>query len=387
MKAVILAAGEGTRLEPLTAARPKPMLPVANKPLLEHVLEAAIAAGFDDFVLVVGYNRERIQNHFGNGDDWEVDIEYVVQEKQLGTGHAVLQAEETVDEEFLVLNGDLIMDRASIERLVERRRESGETVMGVTKSSDPSAYGVVEVNGKTVTDVVEKPPQYTQPSKHVNAGAYAFDRTIFDAIRATESAGEMAITDTLGRIADGDGVAAVRFRDWWLDVSHLWDLLAVNAQLLDRSGRTDEQSASVHETAVVAGNAVVGTDTTIRSNTSVLPGVSLGANVEVGANAVVANAVVFPDATIEPGAVVKDCIVGENATVGANSTVAGGDADIVVNDEYFAGVRLGGVVGDNTELGGGVTVDPGTVVGNDVRVTSGASLSGRIASNAVVHRG
>ena len=106
MKAVILAAGEGRRLDPLTNRRPKPMVPVRNQPLLEYVIEAVSAAGIDEIVLVVGYKRDRIQQHFGDGDDWGVTIEYVVQEKQLGTGHAVLQAEAVIDGDFLVLNGD-----------------------------------------------------------------------------------------------------------------------------------------------------------------------------------------------------------------------------------------------------------------------------------------
>jgi Nucleoside-diphosphate-sugar pyrophosphorylase involved in lipopolysaccharide biosynthesis/translation initiation factor 2B, gamma/epsilon subunits (eIF-2Bgamma/eIF-2Bepsilon) len=95
--AVILAAGEGRRLEPLTNRRPKPMVPVANRPLLEHVVEAVAAAGIDRIALVVGYRQERIRNHFGDGDDWGVTIEYVEQSTQLGTGHAVLQAESVVD--------------------------------------------------------------------------------------------------------------------------------------------------------------------------------------------------------------------------------------------------------------------------------------------------
>ncbi|WP_232702150.1 bifunctional sugar-1-phosphate nucleotidylyltransferase/acetyltransferase [Halobacterium wangiae] len=387
MKAVVLAAGEGTRLEPLTAVRPKPMLPVANKPLLEHVVEAAADAGIDEVVLVVGYKRERIQNYFGDGDDWDVDIEYVVQEKQLGTGHAVLQAEDAVGDEFVVLNGDLIMDGESISRLVERYEATGETVMSVIRSDQPSAYGVVQLDGNTVTNVVEKPPQYTDPSNLVNAGAYAFDRSIFDVIRRTDSDGERAITDTLAELAEEERVLAVRFQGRWLDVSHLWDLLSVNARVLDRVGKVVTESTSIHETALVAGNTVVDQDTYVRPNASVLPGVAIGPNVEVGANAVLSNAVVLADATIEAGAVVTDCIVSENATIGANTTIAGGDADVVVNGEYYEDVRLGGVVGDNASLGGGANLAPGTVVGNGADVKTGASVSGRIDPGAVVRRG
>jgi len=133
MKAVILAAGEGTRLRPLTKTRPKPMLPVGSKPLLEHVLKAAHGAGIEEFVFVVGYKRERIQSYFGDGDHWGVDIEYVVQETQLGTGHALLQAEHAVDDAFLVLNGDRMVTTDAISMVYEERRGTDNPVLAVAR--------------------------------------------------------------------------------------------------------------------------------------------------------------------------------------------------------------------------------------------------------------
>ncbi|MFQ3295471.1 MAG: NDP-sugar pyrophosphorylase family protein, partial [Natrialbaceae archaeon] len=136
MKAVILAAGEGNRLEPLTANRPKPMIPVANKPVLEYVVEAVADAGIQEIVLVVGYERSRIQSHFGDGDDWDVAIEYAVQEKQLGTGHAALQARPHVDEPFLVLNGDRIIDPTAIERVTTACEGSDVEAIATVTSVD-----------------------------------------------------------------------------------------------------------------------------------------------------------------------------------------------------------------------------------------------------------
>ncbi|MFC6988742.1 sugar phosphate nucleotidyltransferase [Haloplanus sp. GCM10025708] len=119
MKAIIMAAGEGRRLEPLTNRRPKPMIPVGNQPVLEYVVEAVADAGIDDIVLVVGYKRDRIQTYFGDGNDWGVDVSYAVQEKQLGTGHAVLQAEPHVDGAFVVLNGDRIIEPGVVEQVID----------------------------------------------------------------------------------------------------------------------------------------------------------------------------------------------------------------------------------------------------------------------------
>lgn len=386
MKAIVLAAGRGTRLEPLTDVRPKPMLPIANRPLLEHVVEAIVSAGIDEVVLVVGYKRERIQEHFGDGDDWGIDIEYAIQEKLLGGAHAVLQAESLVDGEFVVLNGDRVIDSTIIERVAAEPRED-DALVAVTRSADPSNYGVVEVDGDRVTGLVEKPPTHAVSSDLINAGVYRFGPDVFGSIRRTEAEGELTLPAVLQDGIAESRVRAVRYRGLWQDVSYLWDLPSVNAAMLDRLGGDVHPTARVHDRATVSGTVAVGSDTRVRPGATVLRGTALGDNVEIGANAVVANAVVLPDATIEPGAVVRDCVVGENASVGPNTTVEGGLADVVVDGTFHGDVRFGGVLGDNADVGGNVTVNPGSVVGTGATVQSGAVLSGRVPSGAEVRRG
>ena len=387
MKAVILAAGEGTRLRPLTRTRPKPMLPIANRPLLEHVLEAVSEAGIDEFVFVVGYKRERIQSYFGDGDDWGVDIEYAVQEKQLGTGHALLQAEPYVDGEFVAMNGDRIVEPSAIAGIVSACRNEGGPVMAVTRVGEPTNYGVVEFDGTEVSAIDEKPPGHEVSTNFINAGVYGLNESVFADLRAAEPDGELAITTILRAYAMRDELEITRFDGVWLDVSYLWDFVSVNADALDRFGATQAGTAAVHDTGVVVGSVTVGDDVRVRPNATLLPGTSLGDNVEVGANATVSNTVVLPDATIGDGAVVKDCIIGENASVGANTTVEGGDANTVVDGELHEGVRLGGVVGDNAHVGGAVVVSPGSVLGNEARVESGVTVDGRFPDGVIVRRG
>jgi len=386
MKAVILAAGEGRRLEPLTEVRPKPMLPVANKPLLEYVVEAAAEAGVDEIVLVVGYKRERIQSHFGDGDDWDVDIDYAVQSKQLGTGHAILQAESRVDGPFLVLNGDRILEPAIIERVLDWE-PTDDALLAVTHSNQPSDYGVVEVAGERVQAITEKPPRFATATDIINAGVYRFGDDVFDVLRKTETDGELTVTAALQGLVDDDRVRAIPYDGFWLDVSYLWDYLEVNAEVLDRFGAAVSPTADVHPSCVLADDVAVGADTAIQPNASVLPGTSLGDNVLVEPNAVIANSVVLSDATVEAGAVLRDCIVGENATIGPGSTVEGGPAAVAVERALHEDVRLGGVVGDNASFGGNVTVVPGTVVGTGAVVDGGSVLRGRVPSGAEVRRG
>jgi glucose-1-phosphate thymidylyltransferase len=386
MKAVILAAGEGRRLEPLTDTRPKPMLPVANRPLLEHVVESVLEAGIEEIVLVVGYKRKRIQSHFGDGDDWGIDIEYAIQKKQLGTGHAVLQAEDLIADTFVVLNGDRVIDPSIVERAIEAP-DDGETLLAITRVEDPSGLGVVETEGERATGITEKPPRHAITSEVVNAGVYRFEPDVFDAIRSTETAGELAITATLNRLAADKEVWTLRYRGTWLDVSHLWDLLSVNASLLNGAPIETPRTARIGKNAAVADGVAVGADARIGPSTTVLSGTAIGANVRIGANAVLDNTVVLPDATVGAGAVLRDCIVGENARIGPNTTVEGGPADVVVDGGVHQGVTLGGVVGDNARVGGAVSVHPGAVIGNETTVEGGAAVDGRIRSGTEVRRG
>src|SRR6056297_875981 len=142
--AVVLAAGEGTRLRPLTRNRPKPMLPAANRPILEHVFDALVEAGIEKLVVVVGYKRDRVQDHFGPTYRG-VPISYVSQTKQLGSGHALLQARSVVDGPVLVMNGDRLVDAATIEEVDTSYAETGNTSIAVLERQDTSRYGAVEV--------------------------------------------------------------------------------------------------------------------------------------------------------------------------------------------------------------------------------------------------
>ncbi|OYT47556.1 hypothetical protein B6U83_04840 [Thermoplasmatales archaeon ex4484_36] len=143
MKAVILAAGEGRRLRPLTESMSKGMLPVGNRPILSYGIEALKEVGVRDIVMVVGYRREKIQNYFGDGRQFGVNIEYVVQRSRLGTAHALMQAREKVDGPFLLLPGDNLFTSQGLKRLLEL--PEGSWGMLITESRMPSKYGVVEV--------------------------------------------------------------------------------------------------------------------------------------------------------------------------------------------------------------------------------------------------
>lgn len=380
---VVLAAGEGRRLEPLTNRRPKPMLPVADKPLLEHVLIAAKDAGISEFVFVIGYERDRIQTHFGDGDQWDVSIQYAIQDKQLGTAHALEAAADLVGDQFVVLNGDRIIEPSIVSQVCERvTADAAPAAVAVTRLSNATSYGVVGLDGNRVTNIVEKPTEST--SDIINAGVYAFDRSIFDAIDRIDSGvdGEYKLTDAINALAEEQSVAAVRYDGWWLDVSYPWDLLSVTGQILDRTAE-----ATAPETdGYVADGAYVADSASIGQHTVVGRGSSIGQNVRIGPNATVERSVVFPDTTIGAGAVVKDCIVGANASIGANSTVPSGEATMIIDGELHEDVRFGGVVGDNATVGGAAVIAAGAILGDGVSVGPGASVSGTVEDGVEIRR-
>jgi NDP-sugar pyrophosphorylase family protein len=318
-----------------------------------------------------------------------VDIEYAVQEKQLGTAHAVLQTRPHVDEPFLVLNGDRIIGTSAIESIAGVWSEKTTSLMTVTSVDNPTRYGVVDVEDQRVIGVREKPLVRDVSTNLINAGVYAFDPDVFERIeqRIDGVHGEVGLPSMLDDIAEETKIQAVRYDGRWLDLTYLWDLPFLNGRLLEELEGPDLDDANVSDDASIAQDVSMARGTHVRPFATIGQGVALGENVTVGANAVVSNAVIMADATIEPGAVVTDAVIGQNATVGANATIAGGRGDIVVDGTFHEDVRLGGVVGDNATLGANVTVSPATVVGTDATVESGVTLDRRVPDGTEVRRG
>ena len=389
--AVVLAAGEGTRLRPLTRNRPKPMLPAANRPILEHVFDALVEAGVDHLVAVVGFKRDRVQDHFGPTYRG-VPITYVVQEKQLGSGHALLQARDAVDGPLLVLNGDRLIDPGTIEAVANSYAETGETSIAVVERQDTRRYGAVELRGGEITEFVEKPQ--TDGYRLINGGVYAFSESIFEAIDETpRDHGELGLTDTIEEMVEYDRVRGIEVDGMWVDATYPWDLLAVAREVLARGRlverRVDDRvwvsdSATVHERAVLQGPVVVGPDCEVGPGAVVGPNTALGSNVTVGANAVVHSSVLDADTRVGPGSTLVDTVTGQDVDLGANTVVAGGLADVLVGTDVFEDQRLGAVIADRTTARGDVSVEPGSLVGPNVTLHAGVTVHGNIRENAEV---
>jgi len=390
MQTVVLAAGEGTRMRPLTAHTPKPMLPVAGSPLVVHCLEDAIAAGASRVTVVVGYEADAVRTALA-GREWPVPVETVTQPTQRGTADAVRAARDALrDEPFAVLNGDVLYDRASLASLYD----AGPAV-GSFRVENPSAYGVLRVDDDQVHGVVEKPAD--PPSDLVNAGAYVFPAEARDWLNVDESTrGEAELTDVLQRTCETTAVSAVPF-ERWLDVGRPWELLAATEWKLDSldrevAGDVDadatlrgdvrvEAGAVVEPGVVVEGPAHIGADCHIGPNAYIRGATSLGPGVRVGHGVEVKNSVVMAGSAIPHLTYLGDSVLGRNVNLGAGTTVAnlrhdGESVQLTIKGERVdTGRRKFGVVcGDDVKTGVNCSLNPGVTLGTGVTVEPGETV-------------
>ena len=233
MQCLVLAAGDGTRMLPLTARTAKPLLKVAGKPFMDHTIEVLKRAGIDDIAILVGWHKEEVMFYYAQMDHIETP-HFVEQHERLGTAHAIAQAEDWVKGPFLGINGDVLPDETTLRALVEASsKDSSAVAMACTHVDDPTGYGIVETDGRgCVTGLVEKPDR--PAGNLINAGMYTFPADIFDAIRETPMSprGEYEITTTFeGLMADGR-LRALEMTEPWIEVTYPWDVLRANVHLM-----------------------------------------------------------------------------------------------------------------------------------------------------------
>lgn len=395
MKAIILAAGEGARMGPFTASEPKVMIPVGNRPILEFVVRAVVESGIRDILMVIGYRRERIQSYFQDGRAFEAQITYIPEPKQLGTAHTLRQAKASLEGRFLVLNGSNLIDRAFVADLLDH----ADAPAVVIKESDrPQEYGMVTLGGKHVVSITERPREVT--SNLINTGAYILEPSVFDLIDRQAEAGRHDLPSVLSEWAKTTAIAAVESKGTWVDARYPWDLLRLNATALQAV--QDVRAGTVERGVTIRGRVSVGEGCVIRSgaylqgplslgpgcevgaNAVLLPSTSLGKNVRIGPLATVSNSILMDDVNLGPSSVVHDSVIGSGVAARAGLLAASGPADVLIEGEYHAVRQIGALIGEDAELGNGVTVDCGTVVNERARVASGARLRGTVPAGAVV---
>jgi UDP-N-acetylglucosamine diphosphorylase/glucosamine-1-phosphate N-acetyltransferase len=411
MKAVILVAGKGERLRPLTDTRPKPLLPVAGKPLVEWLLVEAARAGARDILLVTHHLEEKIKEELGDGSRLGLRITYVRQEKFLGTADAFRTAEEFVGgDEFIGVYGDAYLEPGTIRKIV-RSHVEGDTTMTAMPVEAPSEYGVVEADAGRVKAVVEKPKPGSEPSNLANAGIYIFPPTIFEYIRRTglSPRKEYEITDTLGLML-GDGLKVNLHRlgeGEWLDIGLPWNLLDANARALSTLeprvlGAVEEGAvlngpvhvcggARVRSGAYIEGPVYIGEGADVGPNCYIRAGTSLGRNTRVGNACEAKNSIIMDGTHVAHLSYIGDSIIGSNCNLGAGTITANLRFDkkpvkvTIKGRRVDSGLRkLGTIIGDDAQTGINVSIDPGVIVGSGAWIAPGVTVTKDVPGGVLV---
>jgi len=402
VKGYILAAGEGTRMRPLTANIPKPLLPVAGKPFLEHNIEALKEGGIKDIILLVGWRAQRIREHFGDGKAFGVRIEYVEQKERLGTAHAIGMVKDKVDSAFMCMYGDVVLTKESVKGMVEHHKKVKGSIMALTTVDDPKRYGVITVKDGVVTDIVEKPE--SPEANTVNAGAYILEPEIFEAIAETKKSprGEFEITDSFKKLMAKTHLFGHLLKGEWIDVARPWDLLEANRILMedlekDIKGEVSERAtvigniqvgegAKVLPGSYIIGPAIIGEDSEIGPNAYIRPSTSIGEHCKIGAAVEIKNSIIMDRTNVPHLSYVGDSVIGERCNLGAGTKVANlrldeREVQVVVDGRKVGSGRrkLGVIMGDDVKTGINSTIDVGTIIGEGTMIGIGALARGTIA--------
>ncbi len=366
MQAVILAAGRSTRTYPLTSTRPKPLLPIWDRPLLEHQL-AQLVGIVDEALLVVGYRKEQIEAYFG-GEHRGIRLRYVEQHNQRGTADAVAAAQPFVHARVLVLNGDDFYHHDDLQALAE-----GGRGLLVTQAPDPHNRAVVRIKGELITDIVEKPAQ-APPNSWCSVGGYCFEASDLALLEdlPLSPRGELELPDFILRLVETTAVRPQPIGQWWLPLTYAWDVLTAIQHIWATSERASDLGLDPTNTAALDSIDVDG-PVWIGNNVSIAEGVRLvgpttvaaGTTIETGAT--LERTAVFEGAQIGRDARVLDSVLGGRVRIGSGATLEsrpGSELAIDVKGKTVTPelARLGTIAGDGAVVDENATIAAGTLI-------------------------
>jgi len=373
MKAVIMAGGAGTRLRPLTSNQPKPMVPLANRPLMEHIVLLCKKHGFDDLVVTVQFLASLVRQYFGNGEDFGVQLSYATEETPLGTAGSVKNAEGALDERFVVVSGDALTD-IDLAKVVEYHDDKKAMVTVVlSRQPNPLEYGIVITGGDgRIERFLEKPGWGQVFSDTVNTGIYVLEPEVFDYIPAEtpfDFSKELFPllmrkgAPMFGYVADG----------YWTDVGTIEAYMSAHHDVLESKVKIDipgfeiadrvwvGEGAIIDPDAKIDGPALLGEHAKIEGGAHLREYTVVGNNSVIKSDAFLQRAIVHDNAYVGPGAVLRGCLVGRNADVRRGARL---DEGVVVGDEGFVGEDA--VLQPNVKVYPFKSVEAGAVIARSI---------------------
>ncbi len=368
MKAVIMAGGEGTRLRPLTLSTPKPMLPIANIPMMEHIITLLREHGFDDIVVTVAFLAQNIRTYFGDGSEFGVRIRYATEDTPLGTAGSVGNARAELDERFLVISGDVLTD-IDLGAIVEEHDQRGALATIALKSvENPVEFGIVitDSDGK-IERFLEKPTWGEVFSDTINTGIYVLEPEVFNYIGEGQVDFSSDVFPKL--LEEGKPLYGSIVEGYWEDVGTLEAYVRSHSDALDGRVRLQlpgfevsdhvwvGEGADVHPEARVDGPCIIGHDCRVAAGAHLAAYTVLGDNVRVGADAYIERSVVHDNSYLGRSVRLRATIVGRRGDLRYGARC---EEDVVLGDECFVGEHA--VINQGVKVYPFKTVEPGAVI-------------------------
>ncbi|MGH9000616.1 MAG: sugar phosphate nucleotidyltransferase [Acidimicrobiia bacterium] len=373
MKAVVMAGGEGTRLRPLTSNQPKPMLPMANRPLMEHVVRRLADHGFDDIVVTVAYLASQVRTYFGDGSELGVRMRYATDESPLGTAGSVRNAASELTDTFMVISGDVLCDVDLSEVLKAHRSAEALATIALVRVPNPTDFGIVITRpDSTIERFLEKPAWGQVFSDTINTGIYVLEPEIFDLIPSGHPV-DFSADVFPGALERGLPLAGVVVEGYWEDVGTLEAYHRAHHDILDRKVAVDVpgfalgggvwlgEGADVDPDAEVIGPAIIGDNCRVEAGARIGEYTVLGSDVVVGRDAALTRTIVHDHAYIGPGARLRGAVVGRSGDLRRGSRAEEG---VVLGEECFVGEHA--VVNPHVKVFPFKTVEPGAVVNSSI---------------------
>ena len=404
----MLAAGRGERLWPLTENRPKHLLPVGGRPVIERTLRSLSKSGVRDVVLVINFREDKIRQEIGNGRHLGCDITYVRQRRIAGTADAIKAAKAELDREdiFLVVYGDDYYSEDALSRMVKKAARADDMMIATAIVENSARFGSLTISHGLVRSIREK---HVKGRGLVNAGIYLLSKSIFPVVAKTRKSlrNEYELTDALEEmLRQGQRLSAFRLeKGEWVGISYPWDLLEANRLAMDKrrpsvAGKVEaganlrgsvevERGAVVKSGSYLEGPVFVGEGAVVGPNSYLRPHTALGRNVKVGSSCEVKNSIVMANTTIPHLSYIGDSIIGENCSLGAGTVTANLRFDEATVRSVVKGAlvdsrrkKLGAVLGDGVRTGVNVSLLPGVKVGAGAWVGPGAAVKRDVPSRA-----
>jgi mannose-1-phosphate guanylyltransferase len=361
MQAVILAGGAGTRLRPLTARIPKPVVTLVDRPFIAFMLEWLELHGVDDVILSCGFLAESVRTVLGDGTAHGIRLRYVDEPEPLGTAGAIKHAESLLDERFLVCNGDVLTDMDLGGQIAQHERTGATATLALISVEDPSAYGLARLGEDgAVREFFEKPAGAEANEELVSAGAYVLERSVLDLI---PSGRPVSIEREIWPALIGNGLYGYAASGYWLDIGSPQGYMQGSFDIIQGKLTTslskvlDSGHLSVADSALIAGRvmppALIGPDCSVGEGATVGGLVVLGRGVRIGADSKLERTIVLDGAEVGARCVLRDCVVAERARVGSHTELSGG---VVIGEEA--------VIGEHNVITRGARVSPGVVLGD-----------------------